>query len=353
MLAVDEDTLKHERVALEKIENAVRTGEGALTAHKDSLERHALGRPTTNEEATVREALVAIRRTKESAEAKRDAAKAVLLGDDQRRATSSQLTSELELRKVSARPWERLNDLIGSADGAKFRNIAQRRTLDILLGYANRQLDLLASRYRLERLPESLNLIVVDRDMGDERRSVHSLSGGESFLVALALALGLASLTSNRLRIESLFIDEGFGSLDPETLGIAMEALMRLESQGRKVGVISHVSEMAEAIPVQIRVEKGRSGASSLSGPGVAGADPLVLSCAEGTLDAGRGLEPQAVAAQILAILQREQLAGNSKVSARSLREQIGCSSHEFQAGREFLGGQVVVKGKSLKIVYE
>lgn len=107
--------------------------------------------------------------------------------------------------------------------------IAQRRTLDVLLGYANQQLNQLLVRYRLERLPESLNLIVIDCDMGEERRSIHSLSGGESFLVSLALALGLASLTSNRLRIESLFIDEGFGSLDPETLAVAMNALTHLE----------------------------------------------------------------------------------------------------------------------------
>jgi DNA repair protein SbcC/Rad50 len=129
------------------------------------------------------------------------------------------------------------------------------------------QLEQLAGRYFLARVPESLNLFVLDRDMGDERRSVHTLSGGESFLVSLALALGLASLTANRLRIESLFIDEGFGSLDPETMNTAMGALMSLEAQGRKVGVISHVPEMADAIPVQIRVVKGRNGTSRIIVP--------------------------------------------------------------------------------------
>lgn len=92
--------------------------------------------------------------------------------------------------------------------------------------------------------------------MGDEVRSVHYLSGGESFLVSLALALGLASLSSNRLKVESLFIDEGFGSLDPETLSTAMDALEKLHNDGRKVGVISHVQEMTERIPTQIRVIK-------------------------------------------------------------------------------------------------
>ena len=143
----------------------------------------------------------------------------------------------------------------------------RRHTLDILLQFSNQQLNLLSGRYRLERIPNSLNLMVVDQDMADERRSIHSLSGGESFLVSLALALGLASLTSNRLKIESLFIDEGFGSLDPNTLDLAMNALMQLESQGRKVGIISHVTAMTDAIPVQIKVRKGANGASTIDVP--------------------------------------------------------------------------------------
>jgi len=104
--------------------------------------------------------------------------------------------------------------------------------------------------------------MVVDQDMGDEVRSVHSLSGGESFLVSLALALGLASLSSNRVRVESQFIDEGFGSLDADTLRVAMEALDRLQAQGRKVGVISHVQEMTERIGVQIHVQRQPGGQS-------------------------------------------------------------------------------------------
>ena len=100
--------------------------------------------------------------------------------------------------------------------------------------------------------------------MGDEVRTVYSLSGGESFLISLALALGLASISSSRMKVESLFIDEGFGSLDPSTLNIVMDALERLYNQGRKVGVISHVQEMTERIPVQIRVDKMTSGKSSV-----------------------------------------------------------------------------------------
>ena len=106
--------------------------------------------------------------------------------------------------------------------------------------------------------------MVVDQDMGDEYRSVHSLSGGESFLVSLALALGLASLSSNRVRVESLFIDEGFGSLDADTLRVAMDALDNLQAQGRKVGVISHVQEMTERIGVQIQVRRQSGGQSRI-----------------------------------------------------------------------------------------
>ena len=100
--------------------------------------------------------------------------------------------------------------------------------------------------------------------MCDEIRTVHSLSGGESFLVSLALALGLSSLSSNRMKVESLFIDEGFGSLDSETLRMAMDALENLRTQGRKIGVISHVQEMTERIPVQIRINRQGSGKSSI-----------------------------------------------------------------------------------------
>lgn len=165
--------------------------------------------------------------------------------------------------------WQKLNDLLGSADGKKFRQIAQEYTLDVLLGFTNIHLQDLASRYKLSRVPNSLALQVLDHDMGDEIRSVHSLSGGESFLVSLALALGLASLSSNRMKVESLFIDEGFGSLDQATLVTAMNALEKLQNQGRKVGVISHVQEMTERIATQIRILKISNGRSRVEVTGL------------------------------------------------------------------------------------
>lgn len=175
------------------------------------------------------------------------------------------LEEELNRKKAVSEQWAKLNELAGSSDGGKFRRLAQGYTLDILLSYANVQLRSLSKRYRLERVPDTLALQVIDRDMCDEVRTVHSLSGGESFLVSLALALGLSSLSSNRMKVESLFIDEGFGSLDADTLRMAMDALESLRTQGRKIGVISHVQEMTERIPVQVWVEKMGNGRSKVS----------------------------------------------------------------------------------------
>ena len=172
------------------------------------------------------------------------------------------LLLEISAQEKITDNWSKLNEIIGSADGKKFRQIAQEHTLEVLLSYANLHLQDLTNRYKIERIPNTLGLQVVDQDMGDEIRTVYSLSGGESFLVSLALALGLASLSSSKMKVESLFIDEGFGSLDPNTLNIAMDALERLHNLGRKVGVISHVQEMTERIPVQIKVSKKSSGRS-------------------------------------------------------------------------------------------
>ncbi len=338
LLARDEVWREAELSALTALDDAVKTAEGALKAHQDHLAKHREARPAADDEFTVTAALESHRIAKEAAMTELTEASAMVRSDDQRRATNASLADELTARRAKTDPWIKLNDLIGSADGAKFRSIAQRRTLDILLGYANAQLELLAARYRLERLPESLNLIVLDRDMGDERRGVHSLSGGESFLVSLALALGLASLTSNRLRIESLFIDEGFGSLDAETLNTAMSALMHLEAQGRKVGVISHVTEMADAIPVQIRIVKGRGGASRLVVPGAEPEPEPAVS--------GREPATAELASRMLNLLE----AAGGKLSAVALRKELGCSEGEFKAARESLGTQVLSEGRSLRL---
>ena len=188
-----------------------------------------------------------------------------LLQQAKNKLTVEQIAKEQAEKQTIAERWAKLNKLIGSADGAKFKVIAQSYTLNLLLLHANKHLSYLSKRYKLQQVPDTLALQVIDCDMCDEIRTVYSLSGGESFLISLALALGLSSLSSNNLKVESLFIDEGFGSLDAESLRTAMEALEQLQMQGRKIGVISHVQEMSERISVQVQVHKKVNGKSVLT----------------------------------------------------------------------------------------
>ncbi|MGV8891713.1 MAG: AAA family ATPase [Burkholderiaceae bacterium] len=215
----------------------------------------------------LQQALHTLATERQTAHAKATELQLSLAQDQARRVHAADMLTTIAKQEATYRLWETLNGLIGSSEGKKFRNYAQQYTLDVLLGYANRHLNALSRRYRLQRISDTLALMVVDQDMGDELRSVHSLSGGESFLVSLALALGLASLSSNRVRVESLFIDEGFGSLDADTLRIAMDALDGLQAMGRKVGVISHVQEMTERIATRIIVQR-TAGGRSLVGVG-------------------------------------------------------------------------------------
>ncbi len=262
-LGRDARWVESERKSLQEAEEKLATARGQESTLQTQLDEHLRTRSGTDELETVKSEAARLAAELTSAGEEVDAKRVVIASDNERNRESGALKMELETQEKHALPWQKLNSLIGSRDGAKFRNIAQQWTLEILLKHANAQLNLLSGRYRLERLRDSLNLIVSDLEMGWQR-SVHSLSGGESFLVSLGLALGLASLTSSRLLIESLFIDEGFGSLDTETLRIALNALSHLESQGRKVGVISHVSEMVDAIPVQVRVVRTAGGASKI-----------------------------------------------------------------------------------------
>ena len=159
--------------------------------------------------------------------------------------------------------WRQLDAVIGSADGGKFREIAQCFTFEILVKYTNIQLKSLTSRYTLRNIPRTLGLEIIDHDMLDEVRSVNSLSGGECFIVSLGLALGLASLQSSQFNISSLFIDEGFGNLDEENLNVVIDALNRMQSmQGRKIGVISHTEQIQTRISPKIIVKKDSGGRS-------------------------------------------------------------------------------------------
>jgi exonuclease SbcC len=263
-LGRDAEWLGREEAELNGRVKELSSAKGVEATMQTQLDNHLRTRETEEEKETVAAEAARLAQDLEDAKGLEDARKLAVLADDRNRREAGKLTETLRKQEKVWEPWQKLNALIGSRDGAKFRTIAQQWTLEILLRHANAQLQMLSGRYRLERLRDSLNLLVTDLDMDGQQRSVHSLSGGESFLVSLGLALGLASLTSSRLRIESLFIDEGFGSLDSETLRVALNALNSLEAQGRKVGVISHVSEMVDAIPAQVRVVRSQGGASKI-----------------------------------------------------------------------------------------
>ncbi|PRP98797.1 Nuclease SbcCD subunit C [Enhygromyxa salina] len=183
--------------------------------------------------------------------------------DSEDRAQAELLAPRLRAREHAARVWGRLRDAIGSASGDKFQKFAQSLTLELLLAQANAQLRDLKPRYALARVPNhDLELQLVDHDLGDEVRSIRGLSGGEKFLVSLALALALASLSAEDCRIDSLFIDEGFGTLDAHSLDVAVSTLDTLQAEGRQIGVISHVPGLAERVGVEVRVEPVSSGRS-------------------------------------------------------------------------------------------
>ena len=263
-LSYSDDWIGTETRALQQLSDQVTRMETLLAQTRRELEAHEKQRAGDRTEQELMQARKEMS-DEYDREKERIAEKNVQLkNDEDNRSRVGGIRVQIDAQSVVTERWAKLNEVIGSADGKKFRQIAQEYTLEVLLGYANVHLQMLSRRYVLERIPGTLGLQVRDQDMGDEVRTVFSLSGGESFLVSLALALGLASLSSSQMNVESLFIDEGFGSLDPDTLNIAMDALERLHSQGRKVGVISHVQEMTERIPVQIRVSRRQSGKSKV-----------------------------------------------------------------------------------------
>ncbi|MFC2994484.1 AAA family ATPase [Acinetobacter sichuanensis] len=194
----------------------------------------------------------------------RDQLKLKLELHQQNVAKQKQFADQIQEVQQEEHRWGKISGLMGDATGKKFRDYAQQYNLDILLEHANQQLAMLSQRYTLKRLDNSLSLAIIDHDMDGETRSVASLSGGESFLTALALSLAIANMASGSMKIESLFIDEGFGTLDASSLHMVMNALDQLQNQGRKVVLISHIQDMHERIPVQIQVKPLGAGASMI-----------------------------------------------------------------------------------------
>lgn len=193
-----------------------------------------------------------------------------LEADEILRRQSAELATELETAQRELMRWAKLNDLIGQQGGAKFSRFAQALTLRRLVAVGNQHLHRISPRYLMQHRPatdlgrENLELEIVDTYQGDNRRPIGTLSGGETFVVSLALALGLSDLASGGQHIQSLFIDEGFGTLDEKTLDQAVTALEQLEAQGKTVGLISHVKELQERIHCQIRLRPRGNGVSDL-----------------------------------------------------------------------------------------
>lgn len=265
LLAIGQDELKARRAELQRLDDALaeartRLGERQRALAQEDLRlaryREHHGELSTLSIEALNQALVASEHHCRELEEQLFQCKSTLAQAEAAAQQAGSLQEALARQQGVTDHWQQLSDLIGSASGAKFRTFAQSLTLERLLLEANAQLAELSPRYRLERVPGTdLALQAVDLDMGDEVRSVDSLSGGESFLVSLALALALSSLSSRQTQVESLFIDEGFGTLDPDSLDLALSSLDSLQAAGRQIGVISHVQTLVERIGVQIRVE--------------------------------------------------------------------------------------------------
>lgn len=202
--------------------------------------------------------------------------KATLYNNDKSKKNRQEKQTGIEAQEKECLKWSNLHFMIGSADGKKYRNFAQGLTFDVMVGHANEQLQQLTDRYLLIRSSKNpLELEVIDNYQAGVNRSTKNLSGGEGFLVSLSLALGLSQMVSKKVRVDSLFLDEGFGTLDDESLSLALEALASYRQNGKVIGVISHVQALKDRISNQLQVIPQAGGISILSGPGchLCGAD--------------------------------------------------------------------------------
>jgi exonuclease SbcC len=186
--------------------------------------------------------------------------------DDNLKRSGSKLNEKVKQQEVYSK-WAKLNDLIGSSDGKKYRNFVQTLTFEHLVDLSNGQLKKMSDRYLLKRTGNSSNpydLSVIDKYQNNDERTSQNLSGGEKFIVSLSLALGLSGMVSKNMRIDTMFIDEGFGTLDSDYLDVALNALSNLQSEGKIIGVISHLAELKERIATHIEVIPSGNGHSKI-----------------------------------------------------------------------------------------
>lgn len=250
----------------QELDTQLHTAQTLLAATTEQIEQLSNQPKTEHSRAELAEQRTAIDQQLSELNRKLGTLEHALKTDSHNRETQQSLLQSIEQQKVLYDQWQQLNGLIGSADGSKYRKFVQGLTLDHLVSLANQQLALLHNRYQLSRREQGeLEIEIIDTWQGDTQRDTRTLSGGESFLVSLALALALSELVSQKTRIDSLFLDEGFGTLDNETLEMALNALDNLNAEGKTIGIISHVEALKERIPVQIKVRKSAGmGYSSL-----------------------------------------------------------------------------------------
>lgn len=257
--AEDWNAIRREKDEKEKaVASTTALYQSAEKAHQQHLE---------HQPAQSRDALLAIQQEYQERSQRNEliAAKARMQNHQEALKQLGDKAEALQLVTQEKDDWTAITDAIG-ADGKTLRKIAQCYTLSFLITHANQEIRKFNSRYELQQVKHSLGIRVIDHDRADDIRDTTSLSGGETFIVSLGLALGLSALSSRNISFENLFIDEGFGTLDPDTLATVIDSLAMLQSsQGKKVGVISHTDTMSERITTQIRIIKnGNSGSSHI-----------------------------------------------------------------------------------------
>ena len=265
LIVTDPTVCRALRTRIQEIERAINDADAEVLTRQNDLARALDGFDETTDAEELTTVVVTLTMEIGDLQQRTGVLSAALARDDDARSTAANLSAEIDTAREELTNWQAVDNAVGSASGDRFRRFVQGITLDHMVHLANNHLNALSPRYRLARGRASdLALHIVDRDMGDEVRGTRSLSGGERFLVSLALALALSGLEGRSSFVDTLFIDEGFGSLDTDTLDLAVDALETLQGRGQKVGVITHVAAMIERIAVQVRVEKCGAGRSEI-----------------------------------------------------------------------------------------
>jgi len=264
---------KEEREALHKrkleVNNALHQAKLQLESTQQALEQKLANPMTDESQETLASQHQQIQTDIDELSQKIGAIDQKLKDNDSQKGQQAAQLVAIDEQKQKLQVWQQLHTLIGSADGKKYRTFAQGLTFEVMISHANTQLQKMSNRYLLVHDDSNpLELNVMDDYQGGEIRSTKNLSGGEGFIVSLALALGLSQMASHNIRVDSLFLDEGFGTLDEESLDIALDTLTNLQQEGKLIGIISHVQALKDRILTQIKVEKLSGGFSQISGQG-------------------------------------------------------------------------------------